>query len=290
MAITLSAIDISQLPAPDAIKNLDYEAILAARKADLLARFDAAIIAYDVAGLESDPAVILQEVDAYRELLDLAAINDSVRAVLPAFSKGNNLDAVVARANVARLPDETDAALLQRYLASFAAPAAGSEDGYIYRVATAWPKAHDIRVLGYETHGVRGKAQVVVLGPDGAEVSPEDLVTIRNALSRKDARPLTDWVTVQSAAVHRWNCVAKLTVRGGPAPALLAAQAEAALRLVSFNRYLIGGAMPLNAVSAPLYVSNVLKVELNEPAADLAASPAAAPFLDAVAISIEVVE
>jgi len=290
MTISLIANDLSQLPPPDAIKALDVEAIIAARKADLVARFAAAGITYDVQTLESDPGVILQEIDAYRELLDKGAINDSVRAVLPAFAKGTNLEAIVARANVLRLDGENDAALLQRYLASFAAPAAGSEDGYIYRIATAWPQVHDVRVLGPDIHGTRGRAQVVLLAADGNPVSAEIIATVFAALSGKSARPLTDIVTVESAQIPRWNCTARLFVRRGPDPSIIAAQAEAALRIVAAARYQIGGSVPLNAASAPLYVSNVVRVEMTTPAAPIDASPIAAPFLDQVVLTTEIVQ
>jgi phage-related baseplate assembly protein len=61
-----SAIDLSQLPAPQLIDTLAYEAILAALMEDVNSRFQAAGVAYDVGGLETDPVRIILEVAAYR--------------------------------------------------------------------------------------------------------------------------------------------------------------------------------------------------------------------------------
>ena len=74
-------LDLSRLPPPEALRGLDYEAILAERKSRLVALLASAGINYDVESLETDPAIILQETDAYRELLQVAAINDAVASV-----------------------------------------------------------------------------------------------------------------------------------------------------------------------------------------------------------------
>ena len=49
-------------------------------------------IDFDVDTLESDPAIILQQADASRELRAYAAINDAVRAGLIAFATDSDLD------------------------------------------------------------------------------------------------------------------------------------------------------------------------------------------------------
>lgn len=83
MAGGFSAIDLSQLPSPDVVQSLEYEARLAAMLADLRARapdFDAL--------LESDPAFILLELASYFKVLTLQRVNDAARAVMqPCVSK-----------------------------------------------------------------------------------------------------------------------------------------------------------------------------------------------------------
>jgi phage-related baseplate assembly protein len=93
---TAETLDLSRLPPADLVRPLDYEAIVAARVADLKDRLEAADIPFDVDRLETDPGVILQEADAYRELLALQAINDVGRANMLAYATGADLDNLAA--------------------------------------------------------------------------------------------------------------------------------------------------------------------------------------------------
>jgi phage-related baseplate assembly protein len=294
-----NTIDLSRFPPPEALRDLSYEAIVAERLDELVARYEAQEIVYDVERLETDPGVILQQEDAYRELLDKQGINDAIRAILPAFATGRNLEHIAARANVERAiitPTttgspavyETDAQLLDRYLASFAAPAAGSEDGYIARAAKAWPARYDIRVLGPEWHGVRGRVQVILLAAGGSPVSAGTLQTVRDALNAKDARPLTDDVQVMPALVTPWSLTAHLVIRRGPDPAVVRAQAETSARAYALSRYFVGGEVPANAVSGSLYVPNVERVVMSSPLADLPGSASRAWWLSELTLTHEV--
>lgn len=302
MTTTLTTtIDLTQLPAPEAIKPLDYEAILAARLASLAARFAAAGIPWDVGGLETDPAVILQEEDAFRELLGKAAINDAVRAVLPAFAVRSDLDHLASLAGLRRLtlvpadPGagtdavlESDAALLRRYLVSYSEPAAGSAPGYVSRALRAWPAARDVSV--YKTIvGGQPRVNVVLLAEGGAPAPAEAVAAVHLALHAPDAAPLTAVIQVAAGIVVPWSYRARLTIRPGPDPAIVRAQAEAALRQVALERYRLGGVVPLNAASAPLYVANVLRVTELEPAfGGLACGPDEAPWLASLVLETEI--
>jgi len=61
---SFTAVNLSRLPVPDVIEQIDYESLLSALRADLQARLPT----FD-AWLESDPIVKLLEVAAYREML-----------------------------------------------------------------------------------------------------------------------------------------------------------------------------------------------------------------------------
>ncbi|PTE18480.1 baseplate assembly protein, partial [Cereibacter changlensis JA139] len=95
-----SAIDLSQIPAPDVIEPLDFETILAGLKAAIIA--DAPELA-GVLALESEPVVKLLEVMTYRSLLDRARVNDAARAVMLATATGADLDNLAALLGVSRL-------------------------------------------------------------------------------------------------------------------------------------------------------------------------------------------
>ena len=99
--MTDAAIDLSRLPAPTVVEAIDYETVLAALKADLVARWPDY-----TADLESDPAIKLLEVAAYREVLLRQRVNDAARAVLVATAIGSDLDHLGALLNVARLEVE----------------------------------------------------------------------------------------------------------------------------------------------------------------------------------------
>lgn len=297
------AIDVSLLPAPDAIKAVSAASIKAERIADLKLRFAAAGIPWDVEKDEGDAAMVLQEEDTFRELLDKQAINDAVKAVLPAYSWGTNLDALVARANVQRLVVvpadpvagtaavmESDAKLLDRYLNSFSAPGAGSDDAYLYAAKTAWPARRDVAVLGPEVHGQRGRIEIVLLAEGGGDVPDSAVAAVYAAVTPRSVRPTTDVVVVTRAIVLPWTCAATLYIRRGPDPALVLDQAGTAIQAVADQYFAIGNVFPANIVPGVLRVPNVQRVGPTSPVADVAPPrpadlPRAAPYLAAVALT-----
>ena len=143
------SLDLSRLPPPLAVTSLDYEELLAARIADLRARWPA----FD-ALVESDPALRLQEVDAYRELLALGRINDAVRAGFVAFAIDADLDhlgafhALVRHELVAADGDtpavmESDADFRRRILlASETLAASGPPAAWVAHSLAADPRVH----------------------------------------------------------------------------------------------------------------------------------------------------
>ncbi len=294
MAIhTPDIIDVSRLPEPDAIEKLDFETILAARMADFDKRAQQAGFDYDVGDLETDPIKIDQEVHAYREVLMRSRVNDGIRSVLPAFAKGADLDNAVSRANVVRIVTldergniifrEDDDALLRRYLASFDAPAAGSEDGYLAASLKAWPQAHDIRVV----NGGAGKVLVYLLGAAGSPAPVDAVFSVAKALDAKHVRPLTDDVTVSAAQIDRYTLSATLVVPRGPDPAQVVDAAVKSVRAFGVARYHIGAEVPASALLAAAYVPNVMRIE-PVTVADLPARANVAPYLTDINLTYRV--
>lgn len=87
--MSFNAIDLSKLPAPDVVEQLDFETILSDMKTSLI---DLQPSLKDVLSLESEPLVKLLEVSAYRELLLRQRVNDASRSVMLAYARGNDLD------------------------------------------------------------------------------------------------------------------------------------------------------------------------------------------------------
>jgi phage-related baseplate assembly protein len=245
------ALDASRLPPPDAIRGVSFETIADARVASLKARFNAAGIAYDLGTLELNPAVILQQEDAYREMLDLAAINDAVRAVLPMFARGADLDQIAARYGVTRMPGETDDRFRRRVLAAPEAfSSAGAVGGYIFHATTADLAVKDVSVWSPSP----GTVHVAVMSIDGDGSAPAALVeSVRARLVREDIKPLTDVLSVFSVTVTPYGFTARLRHASGPDPAVLKANAEADLSAYAAERHKAGRTVPLSGLIDAAY-------------------------------------
>lgn len=283
-AITL---DLSRFPAPLAIRGLDYEAVLAERRASLQAGFQAAGIDYDVGMLETDPAIILQEADAYREMLALAAINDAVKAGLVAFASGTDLDhlGLTGALNLPRgmrdlmlrrelVPAngttpavmESDAEYRRRLLLSPEAAAAGTEGGYEFHALSA-----DTRVLNTNVWSPGpGEVNVAVQARAGAGVAGSDIVAaVRAHLHRRDVKPLTDVVSVRSVTVHNYAIAARVYVRPGPDPAAVRTLVLDSLAAMVASRRIPARDVPLSAIIAAAMTGPVDRVVVANPLADI---------------------
>ena len=101
----MPTIDLNQLPAPDVVEELDFETILAERKATLVSLYpeaEQAAIARTLT-LESEPLVKLLEENAYREVMWRQRVNEAARAVMLPYAAGSDLDVLAANNNTARL-------------------------------------------------------------------------------------------------------------------------------------------------------------------------------------------
>jgi phage-related baseplate assembly protein len=279
------AVDLSKLPAPEVIEALDFEAILAARKAKLAELFPPIA---DYLSLESEPAVKIQELGAYRELLHYARVNDAARAVMVAFARGADLDNLAALIPVTRMAGESDERFRQRViLAPEAYPGAGPAGGLTFHAISA-----DTRVkhVGLSRVPYRGEITVSILSSVDDGAAPADLLdAVRTRLNRDDVRLMTDVITVRPATISPYTIEARLKIGKGPDAALLAAQAEAALTAYTASRHRIGVAVFASALIAAAHVAGVEEVDLISPAADIMAAPHVAPWCSGIALAVEVV-
>ncbi|PWE52280.1 baseplate assembly protein, partial [Metarhizobium album] len=184
MRFSASTLDLSRFPVPLAIRGIDFENILRQRKTRLSELFTAADIPYDVSQLEADPAVILEETDAYRELLVIAAINDAVRAVMVAFAVDADLDHLAAFYGVSRrvitpATSNTPAVLESNeefrrrvLLAPEAFSTAGAHGAYVFHALSADPRVLNVDVWS----PAPGEVTVAVQSREGDGLAPTDLV------------------------------------------------------------------------------------------------------------------
>lgn len=298
-------IDLSRLPAPDAIEPLDYEALQAA----FVGRFEAAwtnaraidpsLPAWDVGALETDPAVIASQAWSYLRLLDRARVNDSVRAVLAPLAKGSNLEAVVARIGVQRLTVtpatdnsaavmESDERLLTRYLLAFTRPAAGSAERYLFEAYTAWPQLLHAAVIGRAIHGRRGDTDIVIAGPNGRDATDAEMGLVREAVTAASVKPEATSVSVLRATRHSYAVRGHILLPPGPDAETVRLEAIARIAAAAAERMRIGAEVPAVFLSGRAYGLSIQRVDLTEPAADIPAHPYTVPVLGEVALTVEV--
>lgn len=277
-------LDLSRLPAPAVLAPLDYEVIVADRLADLSERWPD----YD-ALLESDPAVKLQQTDAWRELLTRAHINDAARAVMLAFATGADLDHLAAFYQVERRVIEpatqfaaavleSDTELRARIQgAPEALPHAGVTGGfYRARVLAAVPALKDARAI--KLGG--GRVDLVVLSRVGnGAVLPEDLATVSALFADGETVQLTDILSVRSASIVPYSAAISLTIRRGPDPEAVRASADAAVRAFAADRHRIGAPVWRQMLSAAASVGGVERAEVTAPLADVDPGAAGAAWL-----------
>ncbi|PZU95570.1 MAG: baseplate assembly protein [Chelatococcus sp.] len=295
---SLTAIDLSQIPPPAAIEPLSFETLYEAFKAAFLAFWaeaqakDPTLPDYNVEMLEVDPAAIIGQAWSYIRLLDRARVNDAVRAVLAPLAKGTDLDNIAARQGVLRLETapgvpETDEQLLKRYLLSFGRASAGSIDRILFDAYTAWPGMWDARVNGWAVHGRRGEIDLVISGPAGV-TPPEQLATVRAAVTSSSAKPEAIGMFVLAAVPLNYAVVQAITVPVGPDPDLLQEEAVSRVTSTTDARHLIGGTVKRDLVAGAAYGASIVSVSHSSPPADVVATPYQIPVRTGVEIAFEV--
>ncbi|MEX3924406.1 baseplate J/gp47 family protein [Paraburkholderia sp. BR10936] len=281
MAGTFTVVNLSQLAAPDAVETLDFETIVSQMLTDLQARSVAAGIAY-TAPVESDPAYKILEVAAYREMLVRQRANEAVRAVMLAYAKGSDLDQIGANYNVARLTikpadsttipptpavmEEDDDYRMRIPLSLESYTTAGSEGSYVFQALSAIGTISDIQAESPSP----GQVVVYVLSRNGnGAASSEEIDAVTAALSAKTVRPMTDQVSVLSAAVGTYEIDADLTLFDGPDADVVIAAAESAAQAYADSVHKIGYDVALSGIYKALHQTGVDSVALNSPQAGI---------------------
>jgi phage-related baseplate assembly protein len=275
--MSTTPIDLSQLPAPDVIEPLDYETLLAQRKAQLIALYpleEQADIAATLA-LESEPMVKLLQESAYRELVLRQRVNDAARALLLAYASGATLDHLGALFDVKRLLicagdpetrrdpvyEDCDDYRERIQLAPRGFSVAGPLDAYVFHARSA-----DGRVLSADAYSPSPCVMVVtILSREGDGTASDELLTVvREALEKK--RPQTDEVIVRSAKIVPYTIRATLKFFSGPDRAVALAEANRCTTQFAREMHRIGREVTKDGLYASMRVAGVQKVLLDTPA------------------------
>lgn len=272
-------IDLSKLPAPDVIETLDFENLLNDYINDFIARNPN----YS-ALLESDPAIILMQVVAYREMLLRARINEAAKANMLAYATKGDLDNLAAFFGVERLIDETDERLRKRtQLALEGFSTAGPVGAYIFHSLSASNKVKSVSVKSPNP----GEVLVTILSNIGDGTVGQELIdAVLAKLNEDDIRPLTDLVSVQGAEIINYQVEAVITVYSGPSSAVVETEANDALQKFISDRHEIGRVIAISGIYDALHVDGVKKVELVTPISDVTTNDEQAPYCTDIIISV----
>lgn len=268
----MSTIDLTALPAPAVLEDLEYEEVY---QADL-ATFREHLGDNWSAPLESEPAVKLLEVGAYRKVLNRARINDAAKALLLAYAKGSDLDQLAANVRLQRLViqaedldavppvpavlEEDDALRERVQLVYEGLTTAGPRNSYILHARNASGLVADATAES----PAPAEVVVTVLALEGnGTASPDLLSTVGAYLNDDDVRPVADRVTVQSAQILPYRIDAQVYLAGnGPENEAVLAQCIARLEAWVNPRRRLGVEVARSAVDAQLHIGGVARVEI----------------------------
>ena len=261
----MNAPDLTQLPPPEVVENLDFETILQVHRADLLARYPEAAAVID---LESEPLNKLLQAHAYRELLYRQRVNEAARAHLLAFATGADLDHKAAFYGLTRLAGESDERLRARVQLRIKSLAGnGTREAYELTAMTASQNVRDARA----TQPFPGRVHLLLWCHDAAQAEAT-LATVLAAINADDGRPLGVPVTVALARARAINITAAIEREAG-APADLAQRLVVTLAdaLAAYAR--LGRDVPRSWITARLHTAQVASVRFPDPAAPAESTP-----------------
>ncbi len=294
-------VDLSKLPAPDVIEELDYETLLAERKAKFLSLYPESERAFWQArlALESEPITKLLQENAYLELILRARINHAARAVMLAFAKGTDLDHLGALMGVQRLLiqaedlsqeppqqaiyEEDERFRLRIQMSLEGRTTAGSRGSYLFHTLSTSPNIRDANI----SSPTPGTVLVTVLPALNYEGDDQTLLNaIKQKLNQEDIRPLTDTVEVAKAEQIAYQVTAELTMYPSAIESVSFAAAQSKLNAFVEKQYYLGKDITLSGIYAALHQEGVQNVHIIQPATDIVVDPKKVAYCTSINITI----
>lgn len=294
-------IDLSRLPSPQVVENLDFETLLEQRKQAFLDRVpsDQRDDFEQTIALDSEPASMLLQEGAYREMLLRHRINEAARSVMLAYATGADLDQMAANLGVFRklispedpttrpptpaVYESDDSFRRVAQLALEATTVAGSRQAYTFHTLNAHADVADAFI---DPDAASGEVRVVVLSRTGdGQAAADVLLAVQSALSAEDVRPLNDTVIIESAKIVRFRVTATLHIATGPSAAQVIATARSSLERYLSDERGIGRSIPLSGIYAALHQPGVTRVQIEEPTTDIQCDPDEAGYCAAITLT-----
>ncbi len=271
-------INMSALPAPQAVEELDFETIFAEQKAWVINQWPHLAPALE---LESEPLTVLLQAWSYRELIWRARLNDALKASMLAWAQGDDLLNLAAFFDLEKAEGETDDQLRARCTLSLRAlSTAGPEDSYRYHAIATDPAA----IKDADAHnGGAGVVNVAVLARAGnGTPSAALLAKVRTRLNHKTIRPLTDTVNVIPAHIVPVVIDYQIILPGLPDDEHSLNVARQRLADYCATTNVIGGTITIADIYASLKNAGISNVILRSPTADITTDRESAPYVSSI--------
>lgn len=300
MSGTITAVDLSLLPAPKLVEEVSFEQTYANILADLEI-IDPDLRAAIAASGESDPSAKLLQVLAFREMILRQRINEAGVANMLAYAQDEDLDNLVAKEpyNIARLvidpgaPDaippidpifESNEELRRRaQLAPSRFSTAGPDEAYIFHCLSADPQVLDASATSPEPI----QAVLTILSRVGnGTASPELLDSVRDYLDEQPVRPMTDEVIVQGAEIIDYEIEAELTLYEGPDQDVILQTALARLEAYKAQVRRLGMDVSRSGIDGALHCQGVQDVNLISPPAKVVITKTQAAYCTVTSVIV----
>lgn len=294
----MAEIDLTRLPAPKVIEELDFETIFERKKNALLELVPSSVRETIAAtlSLESEPLTIDLQQQAYQEMILRQRINQATASTLLAFAQGSDLDHLAAAKGIARKmvrsadPDalppiealyETDDDLRRRVqLYPEKLAAAGPRAAYEAHALDAHPKIIDARAI----REVAGTVFVFIKAADGVP-SEEILQAAQDYLSAETRRPLCDTVKVKAGRPKAVRIAARIKYESGPDLTLVKNKQLDDLKKMLEKNSRLGASVALSKIIGALDTDGVKKIEMASPLEDINCSDG--EYIEISEISLE---
>ena len=242
------------------IEKLSYEEIFSRMKEELVNR-DTSFTAL----VESDPAIKILEVAAWRELLLRERINEAVKSNLLKFATGEDLDNLAEFYGAERQDGEEDERFRKRIKARIVGSSTGgSKEHYRFQALSADSRVKDALVESK----VPGKVQISIVSTQLSTtgIALEELLEIvKKQVTRDDIRVLTDTVTVIGCNITEIDIHSRMSI----SPVISKEEIKKQfIKKFEANRRL-GWNVTRSWIIANLFVEGVENVELIEPKEDI---------------------
>ncbi len=256
------------------IEPLNFEEIFSRMKEELISRDESF-----TALVESDSAMKVLEVAAWRELLLRQRINEAVKRNLLKFATGEDLDNLAEFYGVERQKEEDDERFRKIIKAKIIGwSTGGSKEHYRYHALSADSRVKDALVES----PIPGKVQVSILSTELSTLQEELLEIVKNQLNREDVRILTDTVEVVSCNMIEIDIHSKISIKR---PDIIETMKKKFIEKFGTTKRL-GWKVTRSWIIANLFMEGVENVELIEPREDIVVKGNECAFLKSLNVEL----